>query len=100
MEPIAYIHNAFKSKFAVPRQSGLNSALSEVVMESSYSDPEAFRGLEVFSHIWLIWQFSENLRDGFSPTVRRRECQSRSVCKPFSIQAQCPRAFLRRACIR
>ena len=57
MEPIAYIHNAFKSKFAVPRQSGLNSALSEVVMESSYSDPEAFRGLEVFSHIW-------------SPTVR------------------------------
>ena len=70
MEPIAYIHNAFKSKFAVPRQSGLNSALSEVVMESSYSDPEAFRGLEVFSHIWLIWQFSENLRDGFSPTVR------------------------------
>ncbi len=40
MEPIAYIHNSFKSKFAVPRQSGLNSALSEVVMESSYSDPD------------------------------------------------------------
>ena len=98
MEPIAYIHNAFKSKFAVPRQSGLNSALSEVVMESSYSDPEAFRGLEAFSHIWLIWQFSENLRDGFSPTVRPPRLggnarvgvfASRSPFRPNSLGLSC-----------
>lgn len=98
MEPIAYIHNAFKSKFAIPRQSGLNSALSEVVMESSYSDPEAFRGLEAFSHIWLIWQFSENLRDGFSPTVRPPRLggnarvgvfASRSPFRPNSLGLSC-----------
>lgn len=98
MEPIAYIHNAFKSKFALPRQSGLNSALSEVVMESSYSDPEAFRGLEAFSHIWLIWQFSENLRDGFSPTVRPPRLggnvrvgvfASRSPFRPNSLGLSC-----------
>ena len=98
MEPIAYIHNAFKSKFAIPRQSGLNSALSEVVMESSYSDPEAFRGLEAFSHIWLIWQFSENLRDGFSSTVRPPRLggnarvgvfASRSPFRPNSLGLSC-----------
>lgn len=69
IEPIAYIKNDFKEKFGIPRQSGLTSVLSEVVLEEKYSDGNALRGLEDFSHIWLIWGFSE-AKEGFSPTVR------------------------------
>lgn len=71
LSPIAHIRTDFPTKFGVPRQSGLNEALeAEIVFEPEYRSPEALRGLEEFSHIWLIWLFSENLRDGWSPTVR------------------------------
>lgn len=71
MRPIAHIHNGFETKFGVPRQSGIiNEAMSEIVFEKEYSVREAFRGLEDFSHIWVIWEFSEAEREGFSPTVR------------------------------
>lgn len=69
IEPIAHIRNDFKEKFGIPRQSGLTSTLSDVVFEKKYSDENALRGLEDFSHIWLIWGFSE-AGEGFSPTVR------------------------------
>ncbi len=68
---IAKIHNDFSGKFGIPRQSGIAKNLkSTVVFEPEYRDPQALRGLEQFSHIWLIWQFSKSLRDGWSPTVR------------------------------
>lgn len=71
MHIIARIHTDFSSKFGVPRQSGLVDSLkATVVFEEPYRVPEAVRGLEDFSHIWLIWQFSEAVRDGWSPTVR------------------------------
>lgn len=71
MEIIARIHTDFPAKFGVPRQSGLVDALqAKVVFEPPYRVPEALRGLEGFSHIWLIWQFSQALRAGWSPTVR------------------------------
>ena len=70
LEPIAYIHSDFKTKFAVPRQSGLSDNISEIVFEKEYSSPESVRGLEEFSHIWLIWGFSENEDGKWSPTVR------------------------------
>lgn len=71
MRPIAHIHNGFETKFGVPRQSGIiNEAVSEIVFEKEYSVREAFRGLEAFSHIWVIWEFSDAERDSFSPTVR------------------------------
>lgn len=68
---IARIRSDFPTKFGIPRQSGLVDELSaEVVFEPEYRNPDALRGLEGFSHIWLIWQFSEAVRDGWSPTVR------------------------------
>ena len=71
MEPIARIHSAFGSKFGVPRQSGLVEALSAtVVFEPQFRNPDALRGLEGFSHIWLIWVFDQSIRQGWSPTVR------------------------------
>ena len=71
LKVIAYIHNDFSDKFGIPRQSGLVPDLkSTVIFEPEYRVAEAFRGLEDFSHIWLIWQFSRSVRDKWSPTVR------------------------------
>lgn len=69
--PIAYICSDFKEKFGIPRQSGLVDALrAEVVFAPEFRVPDAVRGLEDFSHIWLIWEFSQARRAGWSPTVR------------------------------
>ncbi len=71
MEIIARIYTDFPTKFGIPRQGGLIDALqARVVFEPRYRAPEALRGLEGFSHIWLIWQFSQALREGWSATVR------------------------------
>ena len=71
MEIIARIHTDFPTKFGVPRQSGLVDALEgRVVFEPPYRNPDALRGLEGYSHIWLIWQFSEVKREHWSATVR------------------------------
>ena len=68
---IAHIRSDFPTKFGVPRQSGLVTSLqASVVFEPEYRVLEAVRGLEDFSHIWLIWQFSQAVREGWSPTVR------------------------------
>lgn len=67
---IARIENDFTEKFGVPRQSGLADITSKIVFEPEYRVPEAFRGLEGFTHIWLLWQFSEAVRDKWTPTVR------------------------------
>ena len=68
---IARIHSDFPSKFGIPRQSGLVERLeSMIVFEPEYRNPQALRGLEDFSHIWLIWQFSKAVREDWSPTVR------------------------------
>ncbi len=71
MKIIAHIHSEFGSKFGIPRQSGLVDELrGRIVFSPEYRTPEAFRGLEGFSHIWIIWQFSESQRQTWSPTVR------------------------------
>ena len=71
MEIIARVYTDFPEKFGIPRQSGLVDALeARVVFEPAYRSPEALRGLEGFSHIWLIWQFSQSVREKWSPTVR------------------------------
>ena len=71
MEPIAHIRTDFASKFGVPRQAGLVEQLrAVVVLEPPYRAAEALRGIEGFSHLWLIWEFSENRDRGWSPTVR------------------------------
>ena len=71
MRPIAHIKSDFSEKFGIPRQSGLVEELTAaVVFEPEYRDPSALRGLEGFSHVWLIWEFSKARREGWSPTVR------------------------------
>ena len=69
--PIAHIRSDFSEKFGIPRQSGLVEELTAaVVFEPPYRVPDALRGLEGFSHLWLIWEFSQARREGWSPTVR------------------------------
>lgn len=71
MKVIARIHTDFTTKFGIPRQSGLVESLKAVIVfEEEYCNMDAFRGLEGFSHIWIIWQFSESVRDKWTPLVR------------------------------
>ena len=70
MEIIARIENGFREKFGVPRQSGIADCPGRIVFEKPFRDADAVRGLEGFSHIWLIWQFDRAQRQGWSPTVR------------------------------
>lgn len=71
VEPIAYIRTDFSQKFGIPRQSMLLPELvSTIVFEPAYRNPDALRGIEGFSHLWLLWQFSGALRDKWQPMVR------------------------------
>lgn len=71
MQVIARIHSDFSTKFGVPRQSGLvNTLEATVVFEPEYRNPDALRGLEGFSHVWLVWVFHQAARKTWSPTVR------------------------------
>ena len=71
IQVIARMHSDFATKFGIPRQSGLVEELrSTIVFEPEFRNPDALRGIEGFSHLWIIWQFSEAVRQGWSPTVR------------------------------
>ena len=71
LEPVAHIHSDFPTKFGIPRQSGLVEELEAlVVFEPSWRDDNALRGIEGFSHLWRIWEFSQSPRGSWSPTVR------------------------------
>lgn len=70
MKIIAKIYNDFTDKFGIPRQSGLSSAISEIRFEPHYRNIDALREIDNFSHLWLIWEFSESKIDDWSPTVR------------------------------
>lgn len=70
MRPVAYIKSDFTSKFGIPRQSGLADLEAEIHFYPEYQNPEAVRGLEEYSYLWLIWEFSRSIRKEWSPTVR------------------------------
>ena len=71
MKTIAQIRSDFPTKFGIPRQSGLVRALeSTVIFTPEFRNPDALRGLEGFSHLWLVWVFDRSMRDSWSPTVR------------------------------
>ena len=102
MRPVARICSDFASKFGIPRQSGLVPSLeARVVFEKEYRDPDALRGIEGYSHLWLLWQFSAAVRPAdapFSPTVRPPRLggnervgvfASRSPFRPNSIGLSC-----------
>ena len=98
---IARIRSDFKTKFGIPRQSGLVEALTAtVVFEPEFRNPDALRGMEGFSHLWLIWQCSECVRDDWAPTVRPPRLggntrlgvfATRSPFRPNSIGLSCVR---------
>ena len=68
--PVAHIKTDFITKFGIPRQSGTTDAKAKIIFEPEYRIREAFRGLEEYSHIWVVWGFSENTKKKWSPTVR------------------------------
>ncbi|MBQ2025311.1 MAG: tRNA (N6-threonylcarbamoyladenosine(37)-N6)-methyltransferase TrmO [Paludibacteraceae bacterium] len=68
--PIGHIENLFTEKFGIPRQSGLVGVVSRIVLAEDYRHPSVYKGLEDYSHVWLIWEFSANKEVPFSPTVR------------------------------
>lgn len=71
LTPIAHIHNDFPEKFGIPRQSGLVETLqADIIFTSKYQDMAAFRGLQDYSHLWIIWGFSKAMQDDWSATVR------------------------------
>ena len=71
IQPIARMKSDFSTKFGIPRQSGLVEELcSTIIFEPEFRNPDTLRGIEGYSHLWLIWQFSEAVRADWSPTVR------------------------------
>lgn len=71
IRPIAHIHSDFPTKFGIPRQSGLVEELrATIIFEPEFRNPDTLRGIEDFSHLWLIWHFSQAVREDWSPTVR------------------------------
>lgn len=101
IEPIAYIHTDFKEKFGIPRQSGrVPTAVGIIVFTPKYRDPESLKGIESFSHLWLLFDFSEAHRENLSPTVRPPRLggntrvgvfASRSPFRPNNIGLSCVR---------
>lgn len=71
IKPVAHIHCGYKEKFGIPRQSGLvDKVEAKIIFTPEYRNPDALRGLEGYSHLWLLWQFSKAVRSEWSPTVR------------------------------
>lgn len=99
MEPIGKIYTPLPEKFGAPRQSGLVDELEgKIIFNPPYNVKEAFDGIEEFSHIWVLWQFSDSVRNGFSPTVRPPRLggekrkgifATRSPFRPNSIALSC-----------
>ncbi len=88
MKEIAHIITDFPTKFGLPRQSGLADALKgTIVFAPEYRDPNALRGIEGYSHIWLIWKFSEAVRDSWSPTVRPPRLGGNTAMGVFATRA-------------
>lgn len=98
--PIAHIHTPFKEKFGIPRQSGRVNTLGEIVFEKEYRNPDALRGIEQFSHLWLLFDFSLSHKTDWSATVRPPRLggntkvgvfATRSPFRPNSIGLSCVR---------
>ena len=77
IEPVAVMHTGFGEKFGIPRQSGLvPEAAGQIVFEPKYRNPDALRGIEEFTHLWIIWGFSENRVNCLYLIIRFQECLS------------------------
>lgn len=84
---IARIHTDFPEKFGIPRQARLVNTRGKIVFEPEYRKEEALRGLEEYSHLWLIWEFSEAVRENWSPTVRPPRLGGNTRCGVFATRS-------------
>lgn len=98
IKPIAFIKSDFKEKFGIPRQSGRVETISKIVFEKEFQNPDCLRGIEEFSHLWILFDFSLNHKDNWSATVRpprlggnkrKGVFASRSPFRPNSIGLSC-----------
>ena len=87
LEYIARIHTDFPTKFGIPRQAGLVNTKGTIVFEPEYRKEEALKGLEEYSHLWLIWEFSEAVRENWSPTVRPPRLGGNRRCGVFATRS-------------
>ena len=89
IEPVAIMHTGFGEKFGIPRQSGLvPEAAGQIVFEPKYQNPDALRGIEEFTHLWIIWGFSENKVEKFTArhtTQAWRPGKERRFCHTFAL---------------
>ena len=101
MEYIARIHTPFPEKFGIPRQSGLAAnAKGTIVFEPKFRNPDAVKGIEEFSHLWLLWEFSRAKQDSFHATVappRLGGKEKKGVCNKVSISTEFHWSFLCKA---
>lgn len=101
MKPIAHIHTDFTQKFGIPRQSGIVDCLqATIVFEPEFADPAAVRGIEGFSHLWLIWEFDGAKRDTWSPTVRPPHLGGRERMGVFATRSPFRPNSLGLSCVR
>ncbi|MFR5755729.1 MAG: TrmO family methyltransferase [Roseburia intestinalis] len=99
MEYIAYVETPYKEKFGIPRQSGLaESTCGEIIFTPKFRNPDAVRGIEEFSHLWLLWEFSRAKQDIFHATVappRLGGKKTGRVCHTFPLPPEFDRSFVR-----
>ena len=101
IQPIATMHSDFHTKFGIPRQSGLVESLtSTIVFEPEYRNPDALRGIEGYSHLWLIWQFSANADQKWSPTVRPPRLGGNTRMGVFATRSPFRPNFLGLSCVK
>jgi tRNA-Thr(GGU) m(6)t(6)A37 methyltransferase TsaA len=101
LKPIAHIESDFGTKFGIPRQSLIVEELSaRIVFEPEYRNPNALRGIETYSHLWLIWQFSENVGADWSPTVRPPRLGGNIRMGVFATRSPFRPNFLGLSCVR
>ena len=101
IKAIARIRSDFPTKFGIPRQAGIVEDLeARIVFEPEYRNPDALRGLEGFSHIWLIWQFSQAVREDWSPTVRPPRLGGNTRMGVFSTRSPFRPNALGLSCVR
>ena len=97
---IAKIQTDFPAKFGIPRQSGLVNTKGTIVFEPEYRKEEALKGLEDYSHLWLIWEFSEAVRTGWSPTVRPPRLGGNKRCGVFATRSPFRQNPIGLSCVR
>lgn len=100
MDIIARIHTDFPTKFGLPRQSGLASLPGEIVFEPEFRNPDCIRGMESWSHLWLIWQFDRAIASGWSPTVAPPKLGGKERVGVFATRSPFRPNFMGLSCVR